>query len=85
MRKFVIDYQKIQKYGATVPTKMSVTIPKSTGDTSIDAKNATELFIKTIGSLKKYDILSMQEVSESGDPIGEPIKPMADTAIVPSI
>ena len=47
------------------------------------AKSATNIFCSTFGSLKYNDIIEIQEVDKENNPIGEPIKPMDKTSIVP--
>ena len=55
----------------------------STGDIGYDAKQAVEVFCKTFGNLKKNTIISIQEVNEKNEPIGEPIIPMNENSIIP--
>ena len=50
----------------------------------IDAKAAVGIFINAIGSLKKNEIIEIQEIDENNKPIGEVIKPMDNTSIVPT-
>ena len=47
------------------------------------AKSATNIFCSTFGSLKYNDIIEIQEVDKENNLIGEPIKPMDETSIVP--
>ena len=62
-----------------------IRISHPTGKTEIDAKNATNLFIKSCGSLKRNTIIKIQELDENGEQIGEDIIPSADeNAIIPS-
>ena len=83
MRTFKITYIKINKYNNGILYNSTVSISNPTGDIGRDAHSALNVFIATIGSLKKYDVLEIQELNDEGNPIGEPIKPMDDSSIVP--
>lgn len=83
MRTFRITYAQINKYNNGISRSNVVSIPNPTGDIGRDAHSALNVFITTIGSLKKYDVLEIQELNDEGNPIGEPIKPMDDSSIVP--
>lgn len=84
MRNFIITYAPIQKFGKTVTRNTKIVISKSTGNIGIDAKAAVGIFINSIGSLKKNEIIEIQEIDENNKPIGEVIKPMDNTSIVPT-
>lgn len=60
-----------------------VKIKTDAEDIGYVAKSATEVFCSTFGSLKYNDIIEIQEVDEEKNPIGEPIKPLEETSIVP--
>ena len=49
-----------------------------------NAKAAVGIFINSIGSLKKNEIIEIQEIDENNKPIGEVIKPMDNTSIIPT-
>ena len=49
-----------------------------------DAKAAVGIFISSTGNLKKNEIIEIQEVDENNEPIGEVIKPMDNTSIIPT-
>ena len=83
MRTFKIAYTKINKHNKVILRNSTVSISNPTGDLGRDAHSALNLFISSIGSLKKYDVLEIQELNNEGNPIGEPIKPMGDSSIVP--
>lgn len=61
-----------------------IKLSKASGNIGVDAKAATDLFIRAFGNLKKNTILCIQELDEKGVPIGEPITPMENTNIVPA-
>lgn len=81
-RNFEITYKKKNKYDK-VSHKVMVSVQNPTGDIGRDAKNALNLFISLIGSLKKYDVLSIQEYI-GNEPYGLPITPQEETTIVPA-
>lgn len=84
MRKFIIEWQEKVKYGKPSPRKTAITLPKSTKDIGIDAKAALNILTTNYKSLKYIDVLNMQEIDiKTGENIGEPIKPMEDTSIIP--
>lgn len=83
MRKFLITYKELKKYASKNERHRIVQISKSTGDIGIDSKAAVGVFINSTGTLKRNEIISIQELDENNNPIGEPIKPMDDIAIIP--
>ena len=82
MRSFIIKWKENKKYALERENLVDVT--KDTGDIGIDAKDALNLFCANFGNLKKNEIISIQEVNEKGENIGEPIVPTSDeNSIVP--
>lgn len=53
----------------------------TTGKVEIDARRATDLFVKAFGNLNKNTIISIKEFDENGQ-IGEDIKP-SGRAVIP--
>jgi len=84
MRTFLITYKELKKYSTDMELHRVVKISKETGDIGIDAKAALGVFINSTGTLKKNEIISIQELDEQNNPIGEPIKPVGEDAIVPT-
>lgn len=83
MRTFRITYTKINKHNNGILRNSTISVSNPTGDIGRDAHSALNLFVSSIGGLKKYDVLEIQELNDEGNPIGEPIKPMGDSSIVP--
>lgn len=82
MRSFIIKWKENKRYALERENLVNVT--KDTGDIGIDAKAALNLFCANFGNLKKNEIISIQEVNEKGENIGEPIVPTSDeSSIVP--
>ena len=84
MRKFSISWQEKQKFGEPSIRISNIILSKSTGDIGKDAKAALNILISNFKSLKYIDVINIQEIDKEGNPIGEPIKPMEDTSIVPT-
>ena len=84
MRNFIITYAPIQKFGKMVTRNTKIIVSKPAGNIGIDAKAAVGIFINSIGSLKKNKIIEIQEIDENNKPIGEVIKPMNNTSIIPT-
>lgn len=61
-----------------------VGVSKESQNLGQDAKAALGIFISCVGSLRKYDILEIQELDKDKNPMGEPIKPMGDSVIIPT-
>ena len=61
-----------------------IAISKPTGDIGLDAKAGVGIFISSTGNLKKNEIIELPQVDENNEPIGEVIKPMNSTSIVPT-
>lgn len=84
MRNFCITWKE-NKYNAIERTQ-NVAVSKPSGDIGQDAKAALNIFIATVGNLKKNEIISIQEVDENGKNIGEPIVPISnENSIVPLV
>ena len=81
MTRYYIFKWKENKKNA-VERENKVVIARPTGETSIDAKQALNLFIKGFGNLKKNSIISIKEFDENGQ-IGEDITPSAESSIIP--
>lgn len=84
MRHFLITYKENKRNGLGIVMHRKVSISKPTGDIGLDAKAAVGIFISSTGNLKKNEIIEIQEVDENNEPIGEVIKPMDNTSIVPT-
>ena len=54
------------------------------GDIGQDAKATTNVFTKNFGNLRKNTIVSIQEINEKGEKVGEPIIPQDNTSIIPT-
>lgn len=82
MRSFIIKWKENKKYALERETLVDVT--RESGDIGIDAKAALNIFCASFGNLKKNEIISIQEINEKGENIGEPIVPTSDeSSIVP--
>lgn len=81
MKSFRITYKNKSD---DIVRKTIVGISKESQNLGQDAKAAVGIFISCVGNLKKYDILEIQELDKDKNPIGEPIKPMDDSVIVPT-
>lgn len=81
MRYFLFYYTDLR---SGMNLKRKVTLSRSTGNISIDAKNALGVFINSTGTLKYIDVTEIQELDKENNPIGEPIRPVGDTSIVPT-
>ena len=84
MRHFLITYKENKRNGFGIIMHRKISISKPTGDIGLDAKAAVGIFISSTGNLKKNEIVEIQEVDENNEPIGEVIKPMDNTSIVPT-
>ena len=60
---------------ATIPIAIGNVIPANPGANG-NAKN--------FGNLKRTTIVSIQEINEKGEKVGEPIVPQDETSIVPT-
>ena len=84
MKNFLIHYKEIKKYGPDITRHVVVTVSQPKNDIGKDAKAATDVFINVVGSLKRNDIISIQQLDDKGMPVGEPILPTEGSAIVPT-
>lgn len=83
MRKFIFTWYKNVKYGKPVERKNTISVINK-GDIGMTAKAATNVFTKNFGSLKYNTIVSIQEIDENGNPVGEPITPQENSSIIPT-
>lgn len=83
MRKFIFTWYENVKFGAPMERKNTISV-MNRGEIGLTAKAATEVFTKNFGSLKYNTIISIQEIDENGNPVGEPIIPTEDSSIVPT-
>lgn len=83
MRNFEFTwYDKNSRVKVERHNKISVAV-KDTTEIGIAAKQATDLFCRNFGNLKKNEIVSIQEIDKNGNPVGEPITPMEGSSIIP--
>ena len=69
--------------GKKIERTNTVSSQKPTGNTSIDAKKAVDLFTRGFGNLKRNTIVSIKECDENGQ-IGQDIVPQnTENAIIP--
>lgn len=84
MRHFYIIYKPIKKFSENiVERRFDVRLSSPKDDIGYDAQAALRIFISSIGNLKHYEIVKIQEVGENGVDKGEPIVPTTNT-IVPT-
>ena len=83
MRKFSISWQEKQKFGEPSIRTSNITLSKPTGDIGYDAKAALNILCSRFGNLHKIEIYAIQEVDEENSPIGEVIKPIGESSVVP--
>ena len=83
MRKFSISWQKKQKFGESSIRTSNITLSKPTGDIGYDAKAALNILCSRFGNLHKIEIYAIQEVDKENNPIGEVIKPIGESSVVP--
>lgn len=62
-----------------------IKLSNPTGDVSIDAKRALNIFISEFGDLKHNTIIKIQEFDENGVQIGKDIIPTDKTTVVPIV
>lgn len=82
MKKFLFTWHENVRYGEPMVRTNLVTVNAS-GDVGQAAKAATNVFTKNFGNLKRTTIISIQEINEKGEKVGEPIVPQDKTSIVP--
>lgn len=86
MKNFLITYKDKKKYSGDIEKHKKVILSNDTGEIGVDAKAALGVFINSTGTLKKIDIVSIQELDDEGNFVGLPIVPDDDKdAIVPSM
>lgn len=74
------------RYGREAQIRTTnIKIGRPRGVTSVDAKAAVDLFCKEFGNLKRNAIVSIKELDENGEQIGEDIKPTGENGIIPTI
>ena len=81
MRRFIITWRENKINSLERNTIISVVKP--IGDIGQDAKSALNIFCAFNGNLKKNEVISIQEIDEKFNPIGEPIVPTGESNIVP--
>lgn len=82
MKKFLFTWHENVRYCEPMVRTNLVTVNAS-GDVGQAAKAATNVFTKNFGNLKRTTIISIQEINEKGEKVGEPIVPQDETSIVP--
>lgn len=82
-RTFDFTWYENVRFGQPM-VRINRVIVASKGDVGQAAKAATNVFTKNFGNLKKTTIISIQEINEKGEKIGEPIVPQDKTSIVPT-
>lgn len=82
-RTFIFNWYENTRYDSPIERKNTVVVAR-TNDIGHDAKQATEVFCKSFGNLKKNTINSIQEINEKGESIGEPIIPAEENSIIPA-
>ena len=82
-RIFDFTWYKNVKYGEPMVRTNRIMVAND-GDVGRAAKAATNVFTKNFGNLKKNTIISIQEINEKGEKVGEPIVPQGETSIVPT-
>lgn len=82
-RIFDFTWYKNEKYGQPMQRTNRVMVV-SNGDIGQAAKAATNVFTKNFGNLKRNTIISIQEINEKGEKVGEPIIPQDETSIIPA-
>ena len=83
MRKFSISWQEKQKFGESSIRTSNITLSKPTGDIGKDTKAALNILCSRFGNLHKIEIHAIQEVDKENNPIGEVIKPIGESSVVP--
>jgi glucokinase len=83
MNYFEIEWYptKDAKYGEPLSRKNKVILSRTTGETSIDAKKALNIFCSNFGNLKTNTIVAIREFNEEGIQVGEDIKPTEDLVV----
>jgi len=84
-RNYIFEWynNKDSKYiGTPLVRHTKIRLSNPTGETSIDAKNATDIFTRNFGNLKQVTIVKIKELDEHGQ-IGEDIIPQEEEKIIP--
>lgn len=68
MKNFIFTWHKNERYGDAIIRKNKIVCD--------NPQDATAAFMRGFGNLKKNTIISIQEVDNNGNAIGEPITPM---------
>lgn len=84
MRHYIFTWKENKKYSKT-ERKNKITVSNASTDDGISGKQALSIFIANFGNLKKNDIISIQEVNDKGENVGEIITPAPNSAILPTI
>lgn len=75
---------KKAKYNDPIKRTNNIKLIKPVGKTEYDAKAALQIFMASFGNLHKNTIISIKEIDENGQQIGEDIVPSeAEDAIIP--
>ena len=83
-RKYAIKWYPTKEKHNPMYRTTWVEVSNPTGDVSIDAKSAVDIFISSVGNIKKNTIIWIKEFDENGNQIGEDITPQEDSAIIPT-
>ena len=83
-RIFDFTWYENVRFGQLMVRTYRVMVASNNGDVGQAAKAATNVFTKNFGNLKRTTIVSIQEIDEKGEKVGEPIVPQDDTSIVPT-
>lgn len=83
MKTFEITWYKNERNPIT--RKNKVLVPRATGAIEKDAKRALGIFIEGFGGLNKNTVVSIAELDENGNQVGELITPVeGENTIVPT-
>ena len=83
-RIFDFTWYENVRFGQPKVRTNRVMVASNNSDIGQAAKAATNVFTKNFGNLKRTTIVSIQEINEKGEKVGEPIIPQDDTSIVPT-
>ena len=81
-RSYNFEWYENIKFGEPIVRCTVVQLTNPIGKTEIDAKNATDIFLRRVGGLKKNTIIRIKEFGENGQ-IGEDIVPSEGSKIMP--
>lgn len=82
MRNFEITWFKNERN--PIERKNLITVTRPTGAIEKDAKAALGIFSAEFGNLKKNTIVSIAELDKDGNQVGELIKPIEGSSVVPT-